>query len=104
MRISVATNALRNHYKDEINANASTNGQKKANGNANGNANANGDGGDVESVRPTVEELCSAVDDVGNNWMRVPLRVGEGRVGWEEALVGCLKDVCWIIMAQLSNI
>jgi bromodomain adjacent to zinc finger domain protein 1A len=43
----------------------------------------------------TVDQLTAAMADVGNNWERVPLRHGEGREGWEEALVGCLKDVCY---------
>ena len=34
-----------------------------------------------------------ALPEVGNNWERVPLRASEGREGWEDALVGCLKDV-----------
>lgn len=38
------------------------------------------------------EELTAAMADVGNNWERVPLRHTEGREGWEDALVGCLKD------------
>jgi hypothetical protein len=42
----------------------------------------------------TIEELTTAMTDVGNNWERTPLRHGEGREGWEESLVGCLKDVC----------
>ncbi|KAF8078446.1 chromatin remodeling complex protein [Lyophyllum atratum] len=37
-------------------------------------------------------ELTAAMADVGNNWERVPLRHTEGREGWEDALVGCLKD------------
>lgn len=40
-----------------------------------------------------VDELTAAMADVGNNWERVPLRHTEGREGWEDALVGCLKDV-----------
>jgi bromodomain adjacent to zinc finger domain protein 1A len=31
--------------------------------------------------------------DVGNNWERVPLRFSENRSGWEDAMVGALKDV-----------
>lgn len=53
-----------------------------------------------ESVGPehkvfgvTIDDLTSAMADVGNNWERVPLRHAEGREGWEDALVGCLKDV-----------
>lgn len=42
----------------------------------------------------TTEELTTAMADIGNNWERTPLRHGEGREGWEESLVGCLKDVC----------
>lgn len=41
----------------------------------------------------TTDQLSSAVSDIGNNWERVPLRHSEGREGWEEALIGCLKDV-----------
>lgn len=41
----------------------------------------------------TIDELTAAMADVGNNWERVPLRFSEGREGWEEAIVGCLKDV-----------
>lgn len=39
------------------------------------------------------DQLTNALADVGNNWERQPLRVEEGRAGWEEALIGCLKDV-----------
>ena len=39
------------------------------------------------------QQLSNALSDVGNNWERVPLRASEGREGWEDALVGCLKDV-----------
>lgn len=42
----------------------------------------------------SVEQLEAAMADVGNNWERAPLRHAEGREGWEESLVGCLKDVC----------
>jgi bromodomain adjacent to zinc finger domain protein 1A len=41
----------------------------------------------------TLDQLVAAMADVGNNWERVPLRHSEGRDGWEEALVGCIKDV-----------
>ena len=41
----------------------------------------------------TIDQLTGAMADVGNNWERVPLRHNEGRDGWEDALVGCLKDV-----------
>jgi hypothetical protein len=52
-------------------------------------------GDDEESVLGiTVDQLVGAMADVGNNWERVPLRFAEGREGWEDALVGCLKDVC----------
>jgi hypothetical protein len=46
----------------------------------------------------TIEELTTAMTDVGNNWERTPLRHGEGREGWEESLVGCLKDVCLLFL------
>jgi bromodomain adjacent to zinc finger domain protein 1A len=52
----------------------------------------------------TIEELTTAMADVGNNWERTPLRHGEGREGWEESLVGCLKDVCLLfLLARLSS-
>jgi bromodomain adjacent to zinc finger domain protein 1A len=41
----------------------------------------------------SVDELAGAMADVGNNWERIPLRHTEMRDGWEEALLGCLKDV-----------
>ena len=37
--------------------------------------------------------LHDAIMEIGNNWERAPLRHAEGRDGWEESLVGCLKDV-----------
>ncbi|KAF9270391.1 chromatin remodeling complex protein [Marasmius fiardii PR-910] len=40
----------------------------------------------------TLDQLTTAMADIGNNWERVPLRHSEGREGWEEALIGCLKD------------
>ncbi len=39
------------------------------------------------------DTLTTTMADVGNNWERVPLRLAEGRQGWEDALVGCIKDV-----------
>ncbi|KAF9535857.1 chromatin remodeling complex protein [Crepidotus variabilis] len=39
-----------------------------------------------------IDDLLAAMADIGNNWERVPLRHAEGRDGWEEALIGCLKD------------
>ncbi|EMD41798.1 hypothetical protein CERSUDRAFT_110363 [Gelatoporia subvermispora B] len=40
----------------------------------------------------STERLVSALAEQGNNWERAPLRHSEGRDGWEESLVGCLKD------------
>ncbi|KAG2368257.1 hypothetical protein BDR07DRAFT_1605599 [Suillus spraguei] len=40
----------------------------------------------------SVDKLAGAMADVGNNWERIPLRHTEMRDGWEEALLGCLKD------------
>jgi hypothetical protein len=48
---------------------------------------------DDEFFGVDTDQLSAAVSDIGNNWERVPLRFSEGREGWEEALVGCLKDV-----------
>ncbi|KAH9857859.1 chromatin remodeling complex protein [Lenzites betulinus] len=50
------------------------------------------EGGDNEVFGVTVDQLTAAMADVGNNWERAPLRHTEGREGWEESLVGCLKD------------
>ena len=47
----------------------------------------------LEVLGISIDELTTAMAEVGNNWERVPLRHTEGREGWEEALVGCLKDV-----------
>ena len=41
----------------------------------------------------SVDSLVDAMADFGNGWERMSLRASEGREGWEEALVGCLKDV-----------
>ncbi|ETW87436.1 hypothetical protein HETIRDRAFT_431774 [Heterobasidion irregulare TC 32-1] len=49
------------------------------------------DGGG-EDLGVTIEQLTAAMVDIGNNWERAPLRHGDGREGWEESLVGCLKD------------
>lgn len=57
----------------------------------------------------SIEGLSAAMADVGNNWERVPLRHAEGREGWEDALMGCLKDVgrclcpCCIILKSISQ-
>lgn len=40
----------------------------------------------------TIEQLTAVMADVGNNWERVPLRHADLRNGWEDALLGCLKD------------
>jgi hypothetical protein len=51
------------------------------------------DGAPDEEFDVSIEQLSAAMADVGNNWERVPLRHSEGREGWEDALLGCLKDV-----------
>ena len=51
------------------------------------------DGAPDEESDISIEQLSAAMADVGNNWERVPLRHSEGREGWEDALLGCLKDV-----------
>ena len=48
---------------------------------------------DDEFLGVTTKQLTGAMADVGNNWERAPLRHGDGREGWEESMVGCLKDV-----------
>ncbi len=50
-------------------------------------------GGDNRVLGVSLDDLTSAAADIGNNWERAPLRHAEGREGWEESLVGCLKDV-----------
>ncbi|KAF5382960.1 hypothetical protein D9757_006384 [Collybiopsis confluens] len=47
---------------------------------------------DAEYLGVNTDQLSAAMSDIGNNWERVPLRHSEGREGWEEALIGCLKD------------
>ncbi len=54
-------------------------------------------GGEDEVLGVSLDDLTSAVADVGNNWERAPLRHAEGREGWEESLIGCLKDVSTFI-------
>lgn len=41
----------------------------------------------------TIDQLLKALSDVGNGWERRALKEKDGRKGWEEALVGCIKDV-----------
>ena len=48
---------------------------------------------DGDDLGVTVKELTTAMADVGNNWERTPLRHSDAREGWEESLVGCIKDV-----------
>lgn len=47
---------------------------------------------DHELFGVTIDDLTIAMTEVGNNWERVPLRHVDMREGWEDALVGCLKD------------
>ncbi|KAH8120133.1 ATP-utilizing chromatin assembly and remodelling N-terminal-domain-containing protein [Phellopilus nigrolimitatus] len=48
---------------------------------------------DVDSGdEPSIDMLTEALADVGNNWERVPLKHADGRLGWQDAVVGCLKD------------
>ncbi|KAI0348627.1 chromatin remodeling complex protein [Trametopsis cervina] len=56
------------------------------------------DSDDTEVFGITTTDLIDASRDIGNNWERAPLRHAEGREGWEESLIGCLKD-----HANLSN-
>jgi bromodomain adjacent to zinc finger domain protein 1A len=48
---------------------------------------------DRDGFGVSVDDLIATMGDVGNNWERVPLRHAEGRLGWEEAMFGCIKDV-----------
>jgi DDT domain len=59
---------------------------------------------DEDDLGVTIEELTTAMADIGNNWERTPLRHNEGREGWEESLVGCIKDVCLVLVpARVST-
>lgn len=49
----------------------------------------------------SLDNLSAAMADVGSNWERVPLRHSEGREGWEDAMLGCLKDVRFIFHSQM---
>ena len=51
----------------------------------------------------SVAQLTGDIADVGNNWERAPLRHAEGREGWEESMVGCLKDVCILVLVVAVN-
>ncbi|KAI0704894.1 chromatin remodeling complex protein [Cytidiella melzeri] len=48
--------------------------------------------GDIDTFGISTSALIDASRDIGNNWERAPLRLAEGREGWEESLIGCLKD------------
>lgn len=41
----------------------------------------------------SIDQLLKALSDVGNGWEKRTLKEKDGRRGWEEALVGCIKDV-----------
>ena len=56
--------------------------------------------GDDEFLGVTMDQLTDAMVDVGSNWERAPLRHAEGREGWEESMVGCLKDVSTAVYCQ----
>ena len=48
---------------------------------------------DIDDEVSSIDILTEAMADVGNNWERVPLKPSDGREGWQDALLGCLKDV-----------
>ncbi|KAG2125775.1 chromatin remodeling complex protein [Suillus bovinus] len=48
--------------------------------------------GDYRVLGVSIDELAGAMADIGNNWEWIPLWHNEMRDGWEEALLGCLKD------------
>lgn len=52
----------------------------------------------------SIDPLAEALEDIGNNWERAPLRHAELRNGWEESLIGCLKDVCRIRILSESSL
>lgn len=47
---------------------------------------------DGESVLP-IEELLTALSARGGNWERSPLRNTPNRDGWQDAVIGLIKDV-----------
>ena len=51
---------------------------------------------------PSIDDLLVVMSTTGNNWERVPLKHSDSRSGWQEALVGCLKDVCSLYEASIS--
>lgn len=46
-----------------------------------------------DPLTPSITQLTEVLADIGNNWERVPLKQSDGREGWQDALIGCLKDV-----------
>lgn len=54
------------------------------------------DAGGLDSIGEQgapLSKLLDVLGDVGNGWERSPLKSAENREGWEDAVVGCLKDV-----------
>ncbi|KAF7306668.1 hypothetical protein MIND_00458400 [Mycena indigotica] len=40
----------------------------------------------------SVDTLTAEMNNHGGDWERAPLKIQEGRGGWEDAMLGCLKD------------
>jgi hypothetical protein len=46
-----------------------------------------------DGLKTTTEELLNALATRGGNWERAPLRNTPDREGWQDAIIGLLKDV-----------
>jgi bromodomain adjacent to zinc finger domain protein 1A len=46
-----------------------------------------------DGVNHSIEELLTALASRGGNWERSPLRNTPDREGWQDAIVGLIKDV-----------
>jgi bromodomain adjacent to zinc finger domain protein 1A len=41
----------------------------------------------------SISDLIDALHEKGNNWERAPLRATNTRDGWEDSMIGLIKDV-----------
>jgi len=48
---------------------------------------------DSEADLVPVQDLLTRMEPFGQMWDKTPPKTSDGRVGWEDALIGCLKDV-----------
>jgi hypothetical protein len=47
---------------------------------------------DADCGGVSIDELLETLSGIGNNWVKMSLKEKDGRKGWEEAIVGCIKD------------